>query len=291
MDPLDTSFTWSLFVENFDLYRAPILCAVVAGGVLGFLSVYVVLKRMVFVSAAVTQASALGVAATFLADITFDMHTEPVLGAALLSLAVTAALMVDPARLRLTRESVLGLAYAMAGGLAVLVGNRIAQESHDIQAILFGTAVVVSDVDVVLIPVTGLAILALQLWWFRGLSFAAFDPVGARVQGLPVGLLDGVLLVSIGLMVGVAAHALGALPVFAFTTLPAVAALLLSMPLGWTFALATLGGAVAGGGGYVAAVFQDTPVGGTQTVTAGALVAAALLVRFLARRVFKRARA
>ena len=68
---------------------------------------------MVFVSAAVTQSSALGVALAFFAEIHLGTHVSPDLGAVVLALGTTLLLMMDPARLRLTRESVLGLAYAL----------------------------------------------------------------------------------------------------------------------------------------------------------------------------------
>jgi zinc transport system permease protein len=77
-------------------------------------------------------------------------------------------------------------------------------------------------------------------------------------------------------MVGVTARALGALPVFAFSTLPAIAALAFGQRLRWTFLIATALGAVAGGGGYLLATFRDFPVGGSQTATAGALVLIAI---------------
>ena len=48
--------TWSDFVAAFELFRDPILCGVAAGGVLGLLSVFIVLRRMVFVTATLTQA-------------------------------------------------------------------------------------------------------------------------------------------------------------------------------------------------------------------------------------------
>jgi zinc transport system permease protein len=86
-------------------------------------------------------------------------------------------------------------------------------------------------------------------------------------------------MISIGIMVGVSAKALGALPVFAFSTLSAVAALVLGLRLPWTFALATLAGALSGLGGYLVAYFYEFPVGGSQTVFAGVLVLLALLVR------------
>ncbi len=176
---------WEQFRASFELFRDPILCAIIAGGVLGFLSVYVVLRRMVFVSAATTHAAGLGVALAFFAEIHLGFHVNPTLGAIALSLLATLLLMADPSWLKLTRESVLGLAFAFAGGAAVLVGDRIAQEAHDIQGILFGTAVLVTPEQLAHVAIMGALILVIHLWWFRGLTFASFDRIGANVQGLP----------------------------------------------------------------------------------------------------------
>jgi zinc transport system permease protein len=257
-----------------------VLSAAIAGLALGFLSVYVVLRRMVFVSAAVTQGAGLGVALAFYAGIHWGLAIDPGHGAVILSLVVAGLLVLDPARTGLSREAVLGLAFALTGGAAVVVGSRITQEAHDIQAILFGIGVLVAPEDLRNIGIATLAVMALQLWWFRGISFASFDPVAARVQGLPVRLLDGALLVSIGVMIGVAARALGSLPVFALSTMPGAAALLLGRGrLALTFALAAALGSAAGAGGYVIAFFRDLPVGGAQTLVAVAMTVAAVLAR------------
>ena len=280
MDPqLAETTTWAQFWDAYELFRDPMLCALIAGGVLGFLSVYVVLRRMVFVSAAVTQSAGLGVALAFFAEIHLGLHVAPTVGAVGLSLLATLLLMMEPTRLRISRESLLGLAYALTGGASILVGDRISQEAHDIQGILFGTAVLVERPQLIAVTVVGGTTLLLHLWWFRGLTFASFDRTGAMVQGLPVRMLDAVVMISIGLMVGVSARALGALPVFAFSTLSAIAALMLDLRLPWTFLLATLAGAISGLGGYLFAYFYNFPVGGSQTVLASALVVLALLAR------------
>jgi zinc transport system permease protein len=277
--------TFADLVEGFELFRDPILCGAVAGGVLGFLSFYIVLRRLVFVSAAVTQSAGLGVALAFYVQIHLGLAIDPLVGAITLALAANLLLAIDPRRFRLTRETMLGLVYALAGGAAVLVGARISQEAHDIQAILLGSAVLVRPVDLRAVLGIGGAVLAIQLWWFRGFVFASFDPDLARVQRVPVGFLQGVLFVSIGLMVGVSARALGALPVFALSTLPTVAALLLgARSPRWTSSLALVFGALAGGGGYLLAFFEDLPVGASQTVAATLIAGAALVVRLVFRR-------
>jgi zinc transport system permease protein len=284
MDPsLAEPSKWETFWGAFELFRDPMLCALVAGCVLGFLSVYVVLRRMVFVSAAVTHSAGLGVALAFYLEIHLGMHIEPVVGAIGMSLLATLLLMADPTRMRITREGLLGLAFAFAGSAAVLVGDRISQEAHDIQGILFGTAVLVTPQQLYTVTGVGAAVLFIHLWWFRGLTFASFDRVGATVQGLPVRVLDAVLMLSIGVMVGVSARALGSLPVFAFSTLSAIAVLVLDLRLPWTFFLATLAGAFSGVGGYLFAYFYDFPVGSSQTVLASGLVFVALLGRAVRR--------
>ncbi len=264
--------SWADFVGAFEIFRDPLICAAVAGLVLGFLGVYVLLRRMVFVGATITQSAALGVALSFYAEIHLGLAVEPVIGAAMASLAATLLLLIDERRLGTARESLLGLAYAGTGGAAVLVGDRIAQESHDIQSILFGTAVLVRPTDLLAVVVTATVALAVHVVFFRGLSFASFDPIAARVQGLPVRVLQGVVLVTIGLVVGVSARALGALPVFALSTLPAMAALMLRTGVRSAFAIAAALGVVAGVGGYLFAFFASFPVGASQTAVAAALV-------------------
>ncbi len=278
--PVDGGPSWSDLSDGWELFADAVYAAGIAGAVLGFLSVYVVLRRMVFVSAAITQGAGLGVALAFYAGIHLGWSVGPSTGATVLALGVAAATAGDLQRLRLSREMVLGLLFALASGLAVVVGSRITQEAHDIGAILFGQAVVVSPEDLRALAAVAVGVMALQAWWYRGFTFASFDPLTARVHGLPVGMLDLVLLASIALVVARVASTLGALPAFALSTMPGIAAALVSRgPLVVTFAIAAVIGAAAGVGGYLLAFFGELPVGATQTVTAAASVVAAAVVR------------
>jgi zinc transport system permease protein len=280
MNDLGGAPSWADFAAAWEIFREPVLTAVVAGALLGFLSAYVVLRRMVFVSAAVSQAAGLGVALSFYSAIHLGVLADPSLGAVALSLLCAAALVWDPRRFGISSEALLGLAFAFAGGAAVIVGARISQEANDIQAILFGTAVLVEHGDFVRVVWTAALVLILHLWWFRGLTFAAFDPTAARIQGLPVKLLDAVILLSIGVAVGVSARALGSLPVFALSTLPATASVMVARGRTWTTFLAAAAiGAAAGGAGDLLSFFRDHPVGASQTVVAVGFVALAFAIR------------
>lgn len=267
----------------FELFRDPILAGMAAGCVLGLLSVFVLLRRMVFVTAALTQSAGLGVALSFYADIHLALAVSPVLGAVGAALLAAVLLSPSPERLRMSRDSVLALVWLVGSGGAVLVGDRISQEAHDISAILFGTAVLVRPMDLWLVTGVGALVLFLTALLRRLWVFGGFDADGARVQGVPVGLLDLVFVLLLTLQVSVCTRAIGALPVFAFSVLPGMAALLVARRLDLILLLAGLGGALSGLLGYLLAFFAELPVGASQMAVAAGLVLLALPVRLLRR--------
>ena len=156
------------------------------------IGVYIVLRRMVFVSAALSQAAGLGVAFAFYAQIALGatgLAGSPFACAMVFTFLAMALLVREGAERWISRESVLGAVYVVGGAGALLVGTKIQQEAHDIQAILFGTAVLVKPEDVGKLELIGGAILLLQLVLGRGLRFASFDrerTLPARNQGLRV---------------------------------------------------------------------------------------------------------
>ena len=275
--------TWAEFMTGWELgiYRDPILCGIAAGALLGYLGVFIVLRRMVFVTAAVSQAAGLGVVLAFYGSIHLGIEVHPVLGAIFLSLAATVVFVVKPEKIRLSREALLGLCYLGCWSGAVLFGDRISQEAHDIAAILFGTAVLVRPLDLILVVTVAALVLTGQVFGFRGFSFAAFDPEGARVQGLPVGRLDFTGWLMVAVAVAVCTRALGVLPVFAFAVLPAMSALLIADQLKRVLALAAVLGGVAGGAGYLFAFFLSFPVGASQAMVAFLIFLACLPIRLM----------
>lgn len=273
--------SWDDFLGALDLFIDPILCALFAGIVLGYLGIYVILKRMVFVSATISQFSGLGVGAAFYTHIHFSLEIPPVIGAILFSIAAMGLLLIEPQNRRITKESIVGLLFVFAGGATVMIGDRIAQEAHSIQAIIFGTGVQVWPMDVTLIGSIGLTIILINILLFQPLSFALFDPLQARIQKLPVILLSSFVYLSIALMVGLSAKAMGSLPVFGLTIMPAMAALFLSNNLKIAFFLAALLGGIIGVVGYQMAFFLLFPVGASQSMVASLVVILAWIIRSL----------
>jgi len=273
---------WDEFVAGWPLYRDPVLCAVIAGAALGGLGVFVVLRRAVFVTATLSQAAGLGVALAFYFQIHHGLELSPVLGALLMSAAATLLVGARPPG-KMSRETLVGSAFVATSALAVLVGDRIAQEAHDISAVLFGTAVLVRPLDLWLVLGGALLCLATLSLVGRALTFTGFDPEGARVQGLPVRSIEAGFWLVFAVQVSISTRALGSLPVFALAVLPAAAGLGVARRLGVALAVAAFGGAFSGGAGYLLAFLGELPVGACEATCAALFAATALALSHVRR--------
>lgn len=280
------------FFQAYFLWRDAMASAVIAAVLCGYLGVFVVLRRMAFVSAALSQVSGLGVALSFFVGSFFgiDPHGEqipwllsPVFLALLLSCAAS-MLLALPGRLQRVAnpESLVALAYLTASASVVLVlaSPRIVQEAHEVGELLFGSAVAVREQNLVALAAAALVVGATHGALFKDFVFVSFDGETARSVGYPVARLDAALNLSIAVTVAMATRALGTLPVFAFLVLPAGAALLCTRRM-WSAIVLSVAIAMASAVlGYYLSFAYQLPTGPTMA----ALCAAAWLPAALLRR-------
>lgn len=274
------------FLAAREIWLVPLAASLVAGALLGALGVYVVLRRTVFVSAALTQLSTLGMVAALLVEERLHIDTEHAwkqMAVAVL-FSVAGALVLGAWRSRrLPAEASVGAGWVVASALVVLGTSRLVHASHDLAGMVFGNAVAVAGWELAVIVGVFLVAAALHLLFEKELVFSSFDPETARASGLRVGLWDTMLFASVGVAIPPAARVLGALPVFALLSLPAVGALLAGVRLRSSFALAGAAGAAAAAGGYLVSWFAETPTGATMVVAAAVLAAPGLLLRAVRR--------
>ena len=117
---------------------------------------------------------------------------------------------------------------------------------------------------------------------FLAVNFAAASTAMAKV-GVPapaaIGTIALQLVASIAIAVSVATRVLGALPIFAFSVLPAMGAIMVAPNIRTAMLLAALLGAASGALGYVVAFLKTWPVGASQALVAAALAALMGVVR------------
>lgn len=265
------------FFEAWFLWRDPMAASAVAALLLGYLGVFVVLRRVAFVSAALSQISGLGVALAFYIGsvLGVDPHApspplwaSPVAYALVITCAASILLGLPGRAKRVSPEAAVALAYvaASAAVLLVLSSPRIVQEAHEIGELLFGNAVAVREEHLVILAVTAVVVLAVHAVFFKDFMFVSFDQDTASSVGYPVARLTAILHLTLGIAVAVATRAIGTLPVFAFLVLPAGAALLVAQRTATVIALSMGIATVAAVLGYYLSFVYSLPTGPTMAV-------------------------
>lgn len=275
--------TFYEFLNSYFLWRDPMIAGAVTGAVCGFLGVYVVLRRIIFVSAALTQISSFGVALAFYLEAFGTGLAVSLFHPFVLSIILTvlAALFFALRRdfSRISQEGVIGFGFLIASGGVVILGDRITKGAHDIANILFGNAVVVDPRDVYIIPAVAIIIFLVHRIFYKDFIFVSFDEESARLFKYPVKLLNTTLLVSIALVVSISTRALGALPVFAFLALPPLTSLLLTEKLKLVFLLSVIMGFLSATLGYFFSFIFSIPTGASMSVCASIFFILGLLWR------------
>lgn len=268
------------FLNSYFLWRDPMIVGAAAGAVCGFLGVYVVLRRIIFVSAALTQISSAGVALSFYLEAytlgAAASLVHPFVLSTILTCAAALFFALKRDFSRISREGVIGFGFLIASGAVVILGDRIAQGAHDIASILFGSAVVVDPRDVYIIPGVAIAAFIIHRIFYKEFIFVSFDEESARLFKYPVRMLNGLLLVTIAIVVAVTTRALGALPAFAFLALPPLTSLLLTEKLRLVFIFSVILGILSATLGYFFSFILSVPTGASMTVCASLFFIAGL---------------
>ncbi len=210
-----------------ELWSVPFLRHILLAGLfvawgLSPLSVYVVLRRIVFSGAAVAEVASAAVALAVL----FQLSPFPVaLILTVISFLVLSRLADSP---RLPPETLVGMLYAGGSAASVLLITKAPRGEADILNILFGNILTVpSSLLWGMAIVFGLLSL-LQYMASKEFLISAYDPDMGRTLGIRVGVWNMIFYGAMGLALAVAIRAVGALLTFTLLVAPGASALCLT---------------------------------------------------------------
>lgn len=262
-----------LFIESWDFFREAALSGLLAGALLGALGCYILLGRMVFMSASLSQISSAGVAAGLWGMSLLGIHEHsasvPAICSIILCILVFAGTAI-PLRKSKTPDAILGVIYLCGASATVLICTRIVNEIQDVQQLLIGNAVLVEHDDFIMLCIMVPVLLTLFIYAHRAFESAMFWHETSAVAGVPVNIIRIAVQIILVLVIASTTRVMGALPVFALSCLPALASKNLSN-FRKMFFLALVLGAFSGFGGYVLAFLADLPVGPSQTALAAVI--------------------
>lgn len=261
------------FAALFSTYRDAWLAVVLVALGCSIVSVYVVVRRVAFLGLAVSQVAAAGVAVAFLA------HAPPLLFGALFTGAGVLAFSFGREPVRVSREALVGAAFAVASALSVLCVFRSSQELDHVEHLVYGSLLYVGPEQVGWLLLGTAFVVTLHSAFLREFSLVSVDPDTARTLGVRTGFFEALLGATVGVMIALSIHAAGSLLTFALLVLPALTALLLRERLVGALVVAAIVGVGAAVAGLLVAILFDLPPGPTIIVAAAVFLLCAGLAR------------
>lgn len=260
--------------------RTVALGSAILGLVSGALGTYAVLRGQSLIGDAISHAALPGIALAFL--LTGSRLTLVLLlGALAAGWLATLAIMAVTQTSRITFDSALGLALSVFFGVGLMLLTYIQQTAGAQQAgldtFLFGQAATLVTDDVW--TMTGLgavALLGMALCW-KEFKLLSFDPAFARSLGLPVRMLDTLLMTLLVLAIVIGLQTVGVVLMSAMLVAPAAAARQWTDRLGVMVALSMAFGVAAGvSGALISSLVANLPTGPTIVLCVSAIVAVSL---------------
>jgi ABC-type Mn2+/Zn2+ transport system permease subunit len=268
------------------LFREALYGALVIALACSVLGVYVVLRRIVFVGAALAQLSSAGIAlGLFLSGIGIggELTHHPVAMALIVTIAGAVFFgMGGGGRSGVPPDAVIGVTYAVAAAVGIiLISKAKTGEAHDI--FLQGNILGITRVDTLVLLAVAVPVLLVHVIFYKEFLFVSFDRETARTLGYNVTFWNLLLYFTLGVVIAYAMQFAGVMLVFNFLVLPAVTGILLARSMGTIFTVAIVSALLAAFIGFSLSVPFDLPSGPAIIAVSGVIALAAWGVRKLAR--------
>lgn len=269
MDPL----TWIQEPLQYDFFLRALAAVVLVSVLCALVGAWVVLRGLSYIGDAMSHAVFPGIVAAFL------MKGNLLLGALIAAVLTALGIGAVGQRSGLKQDSAIGIVFVGMFALGVVMLSRASTFTTDLSNFLIGNPLGVTPADLwgalVVTVLVGVVLTATQ----KELLLASFDPTEARATGLPVRLLESLLLVLIGLVVVLTVQLVGTTLSVSLLITSSAAARLLARSLQKMIALAALLGALGGVAGLYLSYYLNTAPGATIVLVNTAAFGLALALR------------
>ncbi len=239
----------------YDYMLKAMFVSALVGGVCAFLSAYLMLKGWSLMGDALGHSVVPGVAGAYL------LHLPYAAGAFLAGLLAALGMALVKQRTRLREDAIIGLVFTSFFAAGLLMAS-IYPTAVNIQTIVLGNILAISDEDAVQVVIISAISLAILLMKWRDLMVVFFDERHARTVGINATALKILFFTLLAGCTVAALQTVGACLVIAMVVTPGATAYLLTDRFGRLLALSVTIGAVTSFLGAYISYFVDGATGG-----------------------------
>ncbi len=252
-----------LEVLQYEFMRNALIAGLLAAIACGIVGVYVVIKRVVFISGGIAHASFGGI------GLGYFLGINPILGAMFFTIASALGMGLVAKRMRFPEDTAIGILWAMGMALGIIFISLTPGYAPDLFSYLFGNILAVPAFDLILMLILDVIIITLVILFYKEFLILSFDEEFSTIAGVPTERLYLLLLCLIALTVVVLIRVVGIILVIALLTIPAALARQFTHNLKKMLLLSILAGAVFTFSGLWLSYLLDLASGATIILVGG----------------------
>jgi zinc transport system permease protein len=242
---------------QYEFMRNALIAGLLASVSCGIIGAFVVVKKMVSISGAISHASFGGI------GLGYFLRVSPILGALFFSTLSALGMGLVSRRTRLSEDTAIGIMWAVGMAAGIIFIGLTPGYAPDLFSYLFGSILTVPLLDIIMMLVLDIFIIIVISLLYKEFFAISFDEEFATVMGVPTEALYLTLLCLVALTIVILIRIVGVILVIALLTIPAAAARQFTYNLKLMMVLSIVFGALFTFAGLLLSYYLDLASGAT----------------------------
>ena len=221
----------------------------------GIIGTYIVSRRIVFISGGITHASFGGI------GIGYFLGLNPILGAAVFAVLSGLGIQFFTQKAKLREDSSIAIWWSLGMAIGIIFIYITPGYTPNLMSYLFGSILTVSTTEIWLMAGLSLLLIAFFTLMYRTILYVAFDEEFAHTTGLPVALINYLLISLIAITIVLNIRVVGIILILSLLTLPQAMANIFTKDFKQMMFLSVIIAFVGSFTGLLVAYFADIPSG------------------------------
>ena len=202
-------------ILQYEFMQRAFIAALLVSVACGIVGTYVVIKRIVSLSGAISHAAFGGI------GLGYFLGLNPILAAIPFSIVSAIGIGAIHEKVKISEDTAIGIIWSVGMAIGILFINLTPGYAPDLFSYLFGSILTVSNSDIIIMIILDILIIGIVYLFQREFLSIAFDEEFSKVLGIPSELIYILLLSLVALSVVVLIKVVGVILVIALLAIPA----------------------------------------------------------------------
>lgn len=242
---------------SYGFFQKAFLAAVFASLSCGIVGSYIVARRIVFISGGITHASFGGIGLAFLVGF------NPLIGAVAFAVGAALGIQFFTKVAQVREDSSIAIFWSLGMALGIIFIFLTPGYTPNLMSYLFGNILTVTVSELLWMFILNILIILFFSLYYRKILYIAFDEEFARAAGLPVNLINYLIITLVALTVVLNIRVVGIILILSLLTIPQATANLFTKDFRNLLILSSAFAFLGTISGLFISYFLDIPSGAT----------------------------